>query len=73
MNPIQSIRQRLELTQQELADGIGVTQGNVSHYERGQTVMPAVAERLIRFARQRGHHISFDDIYAASANQSEAA
>ena len=59
------------MTQSELADGIGVTQGNVSHYERGQTVPPAVARKLIAFAAGRGTKISFDDIYSSS-NQAAA-
>jgi len=63
MTPIQNIRQRLGVTQSALAAGIGVTQGNVSHYERGQTIPPDVAAQIIVFARARGHDLTFDDIY----------
>jgi len=63
MNAIADIRARLRVTQAALATGIGVTQGNVSHYERGQTVPPDVARRLIAFAAGLGHVITFDDIY----------
>lgn len=60
---IKSIRERLGVTQQVLADGIGCTQGNIGHYEGGQTMPPKVARRLIEFARGRGCRITFDDIY----------
>lgn len=46
-----------------LADGIGVTQSNVSHYEKGQTVPPHVAKRLIEFAFRRGVIVTYEDIY----------
>lgn len=75
MNAFRSIRKQLNATQAEVAAGIGVTQSNVSFYEGGQTVPPAVAGRLIEFAKSRGHVISFDDIYCekAVAGQREAA
>lgn len=64
MNSIKSIRTKLGLTQSELAAAIGCTQGNIGHYEnKGQTVMPDVARRLIAFAATRGLHLTFDDIY----------
>lgn len=63
MKPIFQIRSELGLSQAELAAGIGVTQGNVSHYEKGQTVPPDVAARLITFARTRGLNLTFDDVY----------
>lgn len=63
MQPIYHIRSRLGLSQAALARGIGVTQGNVSHYERGQTVPPDVAGKLIDFAKSLGIALTFDDIY----------
>lgn len=63
MNPISSIRARLGVTQAAMAEGLGVSQGNVSNYERGQTMPPEVAKRLIVFAAERGTQISFNDIY----------
>ena len=67
MNSIQSIRKQLGLTQAALAAGIGVTQGNVSHYEKGQTVPPDVAARLIVFAARLGLPLTYDDIYLPMA------
>jgi len=64
MNTIKAIRTRLGLTQSALAEGIGCTQGNVGHYEnKGQTVPPEVARRLIAFAAGLGAHLTYDDIY----------
>lgn len=66
MNAIRTIRERLRMTQQALADELGCTQGNVGHYERGQTVPPDVARRLIGVSAQRGLCIGFDHVYGAA-------
>ena len=63
MNAIHAIRKQLGVTQAELARGIGVTQSNVSFYEKGQTVPPNVASRLIAYARGLGTELTFDRIY----------
>jgi putative transcriptional regulator len=63
MSNIKAIRTRLGVTQTELAKGVGCTQGNVGHYERGQGMPPDVAKRLIAFAATRGHQLRYDDIY----------
>jgi putative transcriptional regulator len=65
MNALKAIRERLEVTQAELGAAVKVSQGNVSFYERGQTVPPDVAERLIAFAASKGLPISYDHIYGA--------
>ena len=78
MNPIKYIRTQLGLTQAELAKVLGMSQGNVAFYERGQAVPPKVARRLIRFARCRGHGIGYEDVYgpldasAAGADEKQA-
>ena len=63
MNSIQHIRTRLAVTQSVLAEAIGVSQANVSNYERGQTVPPDVARRLIMFSAARGIALTFNDVY----------
>lgn len=73
MNNIKSIRTRLGVSQAELGVGLGVTQGNVSFYEKGQTVPPDVARKLIEFAKLRDHVITFDDIYAVSVDETPGA
>lgn len=66
MSTVKTVRVRLGLTQQALADGIGCTQGNVWHYEQGQTVPPDMARTLIAFAASRGLEIGFDHIYGTA-------
>ena len=63
MHHLKLIRERLGVTQQVLAEGIGCTQGNVGHYERGQTLSPEMAAKLIAFACSRGLRIGYDHIY----------
>lgn len=73
MNNIAPIRRRLAMSQAALAVELGVTQGNVSFYERGQTVPPDVARKLIDFAATRGITLTFDDVYAEMpASKAEA-
>jgi DNA-binding XRE family transcriptional regulator len=61
-----NLRKRLILTQAELADLIGCTQGNVGFIERGlQTLMPQMAKRVLRLARERGIQASYEDLYGA--------
>lgn len=55
------------VTQAALAVGMGCTQGNVGHYEKGQTVPPSAAKRLIAYAATLGHAITFDHIYGETA------
>lgn len=63
MSTVKSIRERLGVTQSALAVGMGCTQGNVGHYERGQTVPPDSAKRLIAYALSLGHLVTYEDIY----------
>ena len=66
MNNLKSVRKWLNVTQGEIADGIGCTAGNVGHYERGQTLPPEMARKLITFATSKGLQIGFDHIYGAA-------
>lgn len=65
MSTFRPIRRLLGMTQSALGEALGVTQGNVSFYEQGQTVPPAVAARLIEVAQSRGLRLSFDHVYGA--------
>lgn len=69
MNPIANIRARLGVTQAAMADALGVTQGNVSNYERGQTIPPDVARLLIEYANSLGTRITFNDIYLSDQEE----
>jgi putative transcriptional regulator len=66
MHNLKPIRERLHMTQQALADGIGCTQGNVGHYERGQEFPPDRARLLIDFAKKLGVVLTFDHIYGSA-------
>jgi len=64
---IKSIRTQLGLTQAAFAESIGMTQGNVSHYEtNGQTVMPDVARRIVQLVQTKGFSCSLDVVYSAT-------
>jgi putative transcriptional regulator len=64
MSSIKHIRtKRLAVSQAAMGRAIGVTQANISHYERGQTVPPDVAARLIEYAKTLDVRLSYDDIY----------
>lgn len=64
MNNIRLIRQRLNLSQEKFGQAIGVTQGNISHYEAQlQNVPPDVARRVIEAAASMGVVVTFNDIY----------
>ena len=63
-NLLKKIRLRMNMTQQEFADMLGVSQGNVGHYElREQTMPPDGARKLIHEAAIRGHWVTYEDIY----------
>lgn len=73
MNNIKAIRDHLGVTQVALASGMGCTQGNVSFYEKGQTIPPDAAKRLIDYAATLGHTITFNDVYGTEGSaQAEA-
>lgn len=64
MNNLKSIRTHLGQTQQAIADGLGCTQSNIGHYERGQMFPPEMARKLIAIcAQQFGLVITFDHVY----------
>jgi putative transcriptional regulator len=67
MSRILEIRKRLGLTQTELAEVLGCTQGNVGHYERGQLLRPDRASYLIAFAASRDLRLTMDHIYGSAS------
>jgi len=72
MSNIKAIRERLSLTQAALAEGIGCSQGNIGHYEKGQTVPPDMAKRLITYAATRGELVTYEEIYGDAAAEGSA-
>ncbi|MBF5006877.1 helix-turn-helix domain-containing protein [Diaphorobacter caeni] len=67
MHNLKVIRVRLGITQQAMADGLGCTQANVGHYERGQAMPSEMARRLIDFAGTLGLVIGFDHVYGSAS------
>lgn len=64
MNNVLSIRQRFGMSQDAFGGLIGVTQGNVSHYENGrQDPPPDVAKRIIEEGAKLGIRLTYDDVY----------
>lgn len=63
MNRIKAIRKCLGITQQQLGKALGMTQGNVGYLERGQTLMPDAAAKLIAFAGRLGVTLTYDHVY----------
>jgi transcriptional regulator with XRE-family HTH domain len=57
------------MTQAALAEVIGVTQGNISHYENGQAIPADIARRIISCAAERELGLTFDDIYIVEASE----
>lgn len=63
-NLFKVLRVRMGLSQAKMAKILGMTQGNVGHYEnKGQTIPPDVAKRLIYEASVLGHRVTYEDIY----------
>jgi putative transcriptional regulator len=62
-NRIKAIRQLLGLSQESFGKGIGCTQSNVGHYEKGQELPIDRAKKLIEFAAESKLHLSLDQVY----------
>ena len=63
MNRVKAIRKCLGVTQHQLGRALGMSQGNVGYLERGQTLMPDAAAKLIAYAARLGVTLSYDQIY----------
>lgn len=73
MSNIKAIRDRLQMTQSQLAAELGCTQGLVWQMENGSTVMPDTAKDLIALAAKHGQVITFNDIYGLPAVKAKRA
>jgi putative transcriptional regulator len=63
MHRFRAIRLKLGVSQLSVAQALGCAQSNVSYYERGQTIPPDVARKLIDYAVGLGMPLTFDLIY----------
>jgi putative transcriptional regulator len=66
MSTFKAIRQCLGVTQAEMSRALDMSQGNISFLERGQTVTPDVAKKLIAYAATLGYALTYDQIYGAA-------
>lgn len=63
MSRFLEIRSLLGMTQQEMAEVLGCSQSNVSFLDRGQTITPELAAKLVDAAKALGVPLSFDHVY----------
>lgn len=64
MNNLRTIRKRLGMTQEELAQEVGLTKGAIGHYENGRRE-PSVTQcrGLLAVFNKHGESMGIDDIF----------
>lgn len=67
MSRFLEIRNLLGMTQLEMSEVLGCVQSNVSFLDRGQTITPEIAAKLIAASRAMDVHLTFDHIYGGVA------
>ncbi|QPB42197.1 helix-turn-helix transcriptional regulator [Rodentibacter haemolyticus] len=66
MNRISEFRKKINLTQQELAKEINITQGAIAHYETGRREPPInIAQRIISVMKNHGIDCTLDELFPA--------
>lgn len=64
MNNVKTIREFFGLSQKSLGVAIGCTQGNIGHYETGESNLPTGrAIKIKTYAAKRGLNLSLDQIH----------
>ncbi|WP_427838888.1 helix-turn-helix transcriptional regulator [Actinobacillus pleuropneumoniae] len=64
MNKILIFRKEIGLTQMELANEIGITQGALGHYEQGRRKPSlAMSRKLVEALNKFGANVSIDDVF----------
>jgi transcriptional regulator with XRE-family HTH domain len=58
-----AIRALLDVTQQDMAEALGVRQSFVSVLDRGGTLTPPKAAKLIAYAQSLGVVLTYEQIY----------
>lgn len=68
MNKIKEFRDKLGITQEELARAINTSQGAIAHYEVGRRdVNLKTCRNITQFFRSLGLNISIDDVFPPDA------
>lgn len=64
MNRLKELRQSAGITQAELAEAMGLSQGAIAHYEKGFRGMKAVSiQKLLRVFSEKGVECTFEDVF----------
>lgn len=64
MNPIQTLRNSVGLSQEAFAKALDISQSAISQIERNVIrPQPEVAKKIVLFARKNKVKLSFEDIY----------
>lgn len=71
---IKTFRTQQQLTQAELAEKLGLTQGAISHYENGRRLIDKpFADKFIAYAESVGVTLTYNDVFSATPTQQEGA
>ena len=65
-NPFQRFRSQTGISQEKLAELLGLGQAIVSKYESGGTPSPRVARRFVELAKSKRIRMSIEEIYSAT-------
>lgn len=68
MSSMKSIREKAGMTQAELAEAVGLTQGAIAHYEGGRR-KPGLDEcrRIVDALNKHGLSVTLDDLFPPKA------
>ncbi|HAK1937783.1 TPA: helix-turn-helix transcriptional regulator [Salmonella enterica] len=64
MNRLKELRQLAGMTQTELAEAMGLSQGAIAHYEKGFRGMKAMRiQKLLGILSEKGVACTFEDVF----------
>lgn len=70
MNKLMLFRQQSGLTQSEMANAVGITQGALGHYEQGRRKPSlAMARKLVRVLNEFGGNVTIDDVFPINSGK----